>query len=266
MMHDSLVNRTIVVTRGEEQAQAMLATIESLGGTAVWFPTVKISPIRDRSECESVARNLDEYDWIVFTSANAVRFFEEMTKRLSRDKADCRVVAVGKKTAEELEQRGVSVDIIPATFSARGVLESLEDSDVHKKRFLLPLSNIARDELREGLEAKGGKVKRIEVYRTDPNHEINGNSMQQMIERDEVDCLTFCSPSAFRFFTEIVGAKAVSRIIKRKIAVGAIGPTTSRAIEEAGIENIIMPRKSDVEELISAIVLYFATHLNGSAV
>jgi len=258
-MNVTLGNRTIVVTRGEEQARSMLAGVERLGGTALWFPTVKISASRDRRACFAAVQEIDSYDWLVFASANSVRFFTEMTKRLTGGSTTCKIAAVGKKTEEELSQLGVSVDLVPATFSAAGLLHALADHEIRGRRFLIPVSNIAREELTQGLESMGAKVETVTVYRTDPNHGVDGDAMGRMIDDNKIDCLTFCSPSAFRYFLEIVGADTASRIKRTNLAVGAIGPTTSRTIERAGIDNIIVPERSLEEDLISAIAEYFDT-------
>jgi uroporphyrinogen-III synthase len=257
MMAESLANRTIVITRDQDQARNMASAVENLGGRALLFPTIKVSAIADRQACVSAANDINKYDWVVFSSANAVRYFPEFISRGNQSAIACKIAAVGTKTAEELEANGVSVDLVPETYTAKGLLKALGPHEFRDKNILLPVSNIARDDIENGLRSLDADVNRIEVYRTDPNKDLDSDVMQRMIGQKEIDCLTFFSPSAFRFFIEIVGQKTANDIISMDIIIAAIGPTTCHAIESAGFHNVIMPKKNLENELLETIVTHF---------
>lgn len=256
-MAGNLNDRTIVITRGQDQAANLAARVRELGGEVVLFPTIKISAVEDRRGCVTAARDINLYDWVVFSSGNAVRYFHELTSTRATNELTCKIAAVGEQTARELEHKGIPVNMTPDTFRASALVRSFKSLDLQGKKVLFPASNLARDEIPDGLRSLGAIVDRVEVYRTDPNWDVDGNTMRHMIARDQVDCLTFCSPSAIRFFLKITGDSVVEDINNGDLVIGAIGPTTHRAVEMAGVNNIIMPKLSLENELIAVIVEYF---------
>jgi uroporphyrinogen-III synthase len=256
-MAGNLNNRTIVITRGQGQAENLATRVLELGGKIVLFPTIEISATENRRACVSAAADINQYDWVVFSSGNAVRYFHELTGSSTTNGMTCKIAAVGEQTARELENKGITVNLTPETFRASALVKALESLDLRGKKVLFPASNLARDEIPDGLRSLGAIVDRVEVYQTGPNRDLNGNTMRRMIARHQVDCLTFCSPSAIRFFLKIVGDSVVQDINNGDLVVGAIGPTTYRAVEMSGMDNIIMPEQSLEDKLIAVIVEYF---------
>lgn len=259
MKPGALADKTVVVTRERKHAKKTIAEIEKRGGRALLFPTIRIAPVTDREEAARAARQLERYDWMVFTSSNTVDCFDELFSASSDAVSGCKVAAIGDSTAEALRRRGISVDLIPGKFSAEGLLEAFAAENIAGKRFLQPCSRIAREELPEGLKTLGAKVDRVVVYDTVPNDELDPEPILRGLANNGIDCLTFFSPSAFEFFTEIVGAGVIRSIRERNIPIAAIGPTTAETVEAGGLTNVILPRTAGDESLVLAIAGYFDT-------
>jgi uroporphyrinogen-III synthase len=255
-----LADKTVVVTRERKHAKKTVAEIEKRGGRALLFPTIRIAPATNREDAARAIRQLELYDWMVFTSSNTVDCFDELFGAPSDALGGCRVAAIGDSTAEALRRRGIPVDLVPGKFSAKGLLEAFAAENIAGMRFLQPCSRIAREELPEGLKTLGAKVDRVVVYDTVPNDELDPDPIRRGLETNGIDCLTFFSPSAFDFFIKIVGTGALRLIRERNIPVAAIGPTTARAVEAGGISNVILPHMAGDESLLESIAAYFDTH------
>ncbi len=164
-----LFGRTIVITRAREQASALRARLELLGAEVVELPTIVLEPM------EFVLPELDEYGWLVLTSANGVEaFFDRGLAAQGLDAralAPVKIAAIGSGTAAALERRGIRADLVPERFVAESLLAAFPDPKVvgsEPERVLLARAEQARDVLPEGLEAKGYTVDVVSVYRTVP--------------------------------------------------------------------------------------------------
>ncbi len=259
MTGNTLINRSVVVTREQSQAGTTANRIEELGGTAVLFPTIKVIRLEDRTLVRDAVQNIDGYDWLIFTSVNAVTCFDELFDIPLVTDLDCRVAAIGTTTAKALRLRGLEVDLIPDRFSSEGLLDALDGSGVAGLRFLQPCSRIARNKLAEGLRSRGAEVNRVRIYDTIPNRNLDAEGMINAIKQGKIDCLTFFSPSSFEFFIDIVGKSTVNLIKDKGIPIAVLGSTTARAIEPLGINNLLRPSTSNEEALIQTMVDYYAT-------
>ncbi len=257
-MDKPLQNKKILVTREEDKAAGLASRIEALGGRAVLFPTIKIQGAGSWEDFDRGLGNIAAYDWIVFTSANAVYYFFQRAEKFSVRDLPGKIAAVGTKTEEALRRHVKNVDLTPAEYSAAGLLEEFEKEDLTNRRVLLPTSNIARDELANGLRNRGAVVDAVVVYETVPNRRLDVTTMKRRITDGGVDCVTFFSPSAFDCFLDLMGADVVDDIKKRSIAVAAIGPTTAAAVKNAGLPVDIQPRKSLEEDLVAALAAYYS--------
>ncbi|HUQ20397.1 MAG TPA: uroporphyrinogen-III synthase, partial [Gemmatimonadaceae bacterium] len=204
-----------------------------------------LSPLR-----EAIARIAD-YEWLFFTSQNAVSIFWEHFLGAGRDArslAGVRVAAVGPATAGALLERGIVVDVMPERFVAEALLEkmSLRD-DVNGASVLYVTAEGAREILPDGLTGLGANVDRIEAYKSISDG-ADGNRLSRTIETGTIDLVTFTSASAVRSYVETIGED-----LSRRVAAGSIGPGTSAAIAEAGIELRVEATESTIDGLVDAI-------------
>ncbi len=253
----SLAGKRIVVTRDPLQAGPFNEELRKQGAEVIEFPTILIT---DTDKPESVTKFFKEnrsFDWLIFTSMNAVKYFFKLKGETEFNLDMVKIACVGKKTEEKLAEYNFSSNLTPNTFTAKQLLDAFKTTDVENKSILLPVSNIARKDLEDGLKKRGALVTRIEVYKTVPNKNLDKEKMISRIREKNVDCFTFFSPSAVNFFVNLLGMKVISLISELKIPVAAIGPATAKAVQANNLEAAIVPENSDYKEMVQALSYYF---------
>lgn len=258
-MDKPLRNRKIVITRDKDQATGLIDVLETYGAECLVFPTIKISAVDDWTECDEALQEINSYQWIIFSSANGIRYFLGRTRELKSTPYKNKIAVVGKKTLWELESLGLKADLIPDTFSAAGLIESFKNEKIADNKILIPTSEIARDELQIGLKNLGANVNRITVYQNECRQDQSTEHILNAIEQNSMDAVLFLSPSAFECFTKILGPQACGNLKKTKVVIAAIGTTTATAIESAGFKVGIIPEKGLQESMVQAVVNYFET-------
>ena len=253
----TLKNKTIVITRKAEQAKGIIKAIQDLGGNPLLFPTIATRPTEKIKERDRALSGVSAYHWIIFSSENAAKYFlAQVSDEILQGKFP-KVAAVGSKTAKTLQNAGLYVDVIPAEYTAKGLLNVFSCLGILNQRFLLPVSNIARNELPEGLQALGAKVNSVEFYRTIPNPDFEKAKFLRLLQKNAFDVLTFFSPSEFRYLIQLAGEEVVGLIKNSPIALAAIGPTTAKAISEHELNVAIQPQVSDSVHLLKAMEDFF---------
>lgn len=247
----ALDGRTVLVTRSREQAAALCAVIESRGARAVAFPTIEIRPVSGAAGERAMA-GLDSYDWIAFTSANAVACFAHLmhAARRATIPASVRVAAVGAATAAALAERGVPVAAMPGTYLGSELAGTL--GELAGRRVLLPRSDIARQETAAALREAGAQVDEVVVYRTVPARP--GSEAMSLLD-SPVDVVTFTSPSTVRGLLA-VGGVAADRLLRRA-AIACIGPVTGDAVRRLGLPVAVQPEEHTALALVDALDSYF---------
>jgi uroporphyrinogen III methyltransferase/synthase len=262
-----LFGRRVLVTRPRDQAADLVDRLTALGAEAVEAPMIRIEPPEDPTGLLDAAGRADQFDWIVFTSANAVEGFMTALLDGNRDLRALkgpRLCAVGSGTAERLSQYGIKVDLVPDEFRAEGVLTSLAAlGPLEGARVLLPRADIARDVVAQGLKAAGASVTDVVAYRTvleDAQREGDPDVYGQLLE-GRIDVATFTSGSAVRNFAKIYGADQIADLLKRTV-VAVIGPTTAESARSLGIPVTVQPSPSTVPALVDAIAAHYAAARN----
>ena len=246
-----LSGQRILITRPREQSAAFARGLEALGARTVAFPTVEILPLRDGAVLDEAIRGLAAQDWLVFTSANGVRHFLERCEALgcmdSLDRLD--IAAIGPQTARLLEDRGLSVSLVPEEYRAEGILAALDPDRVRGRRFLLARVAGARDVLPETLRRWGAAVTVVEAYRTEPVRD-GAQRLARILE--QVDWVTFTSPSTVNAFMDLLEA-ADAGPTGPGIRVACIGPITADAARKRGLGVDVAAREYTVAGLIQAL-------------
>ena len=249
-----LFGRRIVVTRSRAQASDLVAQLEELGAETIEAPAIRIEPPKDvRPLCEAV-RNVADFDWIVLTSVNAVEaIFETLAAEGldARALAGCRLAAIGPATAERLRGFGIRADLQPDTFTGAAVAKALAHTgNLAGAAILLPQADIAPKELVDALAAHGAQVREVVAYRTVTDF-ANHEAVAEMLQRGEIDWITFTSSSTVRNFLETIGP---DRLTAAKVRVASIGPTTSATLREAGLEPTVEAAAYTIPGLVEAIL------------
>lgn len=250
-----LFGKRIVVTRARSQAASLSERLSAAGAEVLEMPATRVEPMDDAPLRDALAR-LREFSWVILTSQNAVRLFWESLRATGNDAralAGVKIAAVGPATADALLERGLAVDVSPERFVAEGLLDALRDRrDMQGARVLYAAAEGAREVLQEGLDDLGARVERITLYRS----VIDGEGAQELREQllcGEADLVTFTSASSVKAFVEAVGADAAA-----KVHGASIGPVTTEAATDAGINVVVEAGRSTMDGLVESIVEYFA--------
>ena len=246
-----LFGRRIVVTRSTQQAQALTEKLRDLGADVIEMPATQIARL-DLAPLREAITQLSRYQWLILTSQNAVSIFWEQLLGEGRDAralAGLKVAAVGPATAGTLLEHGVAVDVVPQRFVAEGLLEMMrERDDVASKRILYVTGEGSRDVLPQGLREIGAEVNVIAAYRSIADGQ-GAERLARAIEAGKLDLATFTSGSAVRGYVDAIGEDLAAQV-----PAASIGPQTSDALREAGIEVKAEAKESTLDGLVSAVV------------
>ena len=259
-----LAGRRVAVTRAREQAVELVRELEALGAEVVAAPTIRIARLVDLTALRAALTRDPPYDWIVFTSQNAVHAVCDQLPEWDlapRDVARAAVAAIGPATAEALVRHGVVPDLVPDRFVAEAVVTSLAArGDVRGKTILLPRAREARDALPDGLRVLGAVVDVIPVYQT-ICETGDGSGLAAELLAGRIDLVTFTSSSTVRGFVDLVGRPAAA---SGRFAAAVIGPVTAGTARQLGITVAIEALDYTVPGLVAAIVRYYGDEGRGA--
>ncbi|MBD3226100.1 MAG: hypothetical protein GF313_15335 [Caldithrix sp.] len=254
IIHKTLKDKTIVITRAAHQAGALGQALIDRGAHIIYAPVVRMSPPVSWVDCDRAINQLRNYTWIIFSSANAVRYFLQRLKKKNQSITAQKIAAVGRKTAAVVEKNGLQVDLIPRNFTAEGLIEAFAGRDMSEQRVLIPGSNIARQTVADYLRKKAAEVRTIEVYRTETNSAVALDGLKANLKQNKIDVITFFSPSALRAFFDLIDKRLINGSAP---LYAAVGPVTAEALQTLGLDARIVPRESTAESLIEAIEVFF---------
>jgi uroporphyrinogen III methyltransferase/synthase len=257
-----LFGKRIVVTRAREQASGFLARLTELGAACIEFPTIQVVPPKNWDALDRAMMRLERYQWLLFTSVNGVKYFFARLEHLGldmRELNEIKVGAIGPKTAEAVHKKGIRPDLVPDEYRAEAVVDAFREWDVKGARILLPRAAKAREVLPMELVKMGASVDEIPAYQTvRPDHDKD--HVKGMLEKGEIDMVTFTSSSTVTSFVEMLHAE--NQQLKEwmaHVAVACIGPITAKTAEEKGLSVSLIPEEYTIEALTNAIVQYFAS-------
>ena len=263
-----LFGKRVLVTRPREQAAELVDLLTALGAESIEAPMIRMAPPDDPDPLLRAAASPEDFDWIIFTSANAVEAF--MTALLDGERdiralKGPRLCTSGTATAERLATYGIKVDLIPREFRADAVVASLLAlGPMEGVRVLLPRADIGREVIGEQLREAGALVTEVTAYRTileDAQREGDPDIYGMLLE-GRIDVATFTSPSAIRNFAKIHGADQVADLLKNTV-VATIGPVTADAARQLGIPVTIQPKTYTIPALVDAIAAYYVAKGSG---
>ncbi len=241
-----LFGKTVVVTRKGDQADSMIDRLRELGAEPFFFPVIETIAPDDWSPLDNALNNLSQYQGLIFTSVNGVRFFAERLKAID--------FTIGPKTAEAVRDLGIRVDVVPEDFVAESLIESIGKENIKGKRFLIPRATVARETLPEQLRKMGAFVDIAPVYQTIlPSPSVE--ALEKRLKEGSIDVITFTSSSTVNNFLALMSDKLLPYIKKAKIA--CIGPITEKTARDAGLNVEIVPNQYTVSSLMDAIENHF---------
>lgn len=250
-----LWGKRIIVTRARAQASDVVEKISELGGEPVEFPTIAIEPESNYIALHNAFANISNYNWLIFTSVNAVKIFFAELRKANKDirhLQGIKICAIGPATRGALEEKGLIVDNMPDEYRAEGIVEELKDRIKPGEWVLLPRARGARSLLPEALKKWGVNVNEIFIYKAVAEKRVSQDMFQEIVAGN-VDYVTFTSSSTVDNFVNIVGIENALKINK-KARIACIGPITAKNAEAQGFSVDIIAKDYTITGLIDAII------------
>lgn len=240
--------KRILITRPRAQADEFANKLHAEGFEPIYLPVIEIKSIEHNVALERALSKLNCYEWIVFTSTNAVEVVFNQFPSLPWEDG-IKVAAVGPKTAEALKTRGVTADFVPQEYIPEAILDGL--GDLLGKWVLLPRAEIARKALPEAIFNAGGVPHEITVYRTLPT-EPDPDGLAAL--QSGVDVVTLTSPSTVQNFVVVAQQNGLDSLkLPNNPLFACIGPITEQAAKDAGLPNIVVAKEYTTDGLLAVL-------------
>ncbi|HVN92758.1 MAG TPA: uroporphyrinogen-III synthase [Terracidiphilus sp.] len=247
-----LAGRRVLVTRAAHQAGKLSEGLRAVGAEAVEVPVLEIRPPESFDALDRALRALGSYDWLVLTSANAVRALAERAAELNvsfEASGPRQVAAIGEATAAAARDAGFSVEIVPASYIAESLVAEIAPR-ANGQRILLARAAIARDVIPDALRAAGATVEVVDAYCN-----VMPESAPALLRAalgKGIDAVAFTSSSSVTHLADAARAAGLTFPFAGVAAV-SIGPITSKTLREIGWEPAEEANRSDVPGLIQAV-------------
>ncbi|MBN2068083.1 MAG: uroporphyrinogen-III synthase [Opitutales bacterium] len=258
-MKSSLKNHRIAITRASDQSSTLRRRLETLGAHVLELPLIETRSAYDKATAADVFAEVGSYDWIVFTSANGVRyFFKLFIKHFNDIRAlgIMRIAAIGKGTAKALAKYYLTPDLMPDDADSESLGKALIEDGVENRKMLLITGNLNRETLVTSLEQNMAIVDAFQVYETVKSDLSDCEDALDFCKAG-ADALLFCSPSAVSSFVD--QAAALQRADAARVPkTFSIGQVTTDAMKKAGIPVDVTAHESSIDGLIEALEQRFS--------
>ena len=241
----------ILITRPRSQAASFAEILTKAGLNPIFFPVIEIQAIENNIRLQRALRKLSCYDWVIFTSVNGVYVVWEALNKLQIDNPlpSVKVAAIGPKTAQALQERGIATSFVPDEYVAEAIVPGL--GDLCGAWVLLARADIARKALPDAIVQAGGLVHDIAVYRTLPV-EPDPHGLRAL--QDGLDIVTLTSPSTVLNFIAIVrNAGLDPHNLPGNPTFACIGPITAQAARREGLPNLVVAKEYTTQGLSNLI-------------
>jgi len=255
-----LANKRIVVTRAREQSDEMVSLLTDFGAEVIPMPMIELVPPDSWHSCDTAIAKLRDYDWIVFTSTNGVRFFLRRLRELNIYPTALltnSVAAVGARTAELLAKVGVQVALTPKESDAEGLVETFKAFRVENNRILLVQPQRSRNVLREGLKRLGASVDVAVAYKNRPVPQETLTRYRESLTGEQIDLLTFTSPSTVKNFVNMFGINSIRKWLAEGCRIATLGRITASAVEHYELPVHLVAPTATIPAMIKGIVDFF---------
>jgi uroporphyrinogen III methyltransferase/synthase len=262
-----LSGKRVVITRAARQSVELVEHLGKLGGLPILLPLVAFSAPEDFGPMDAALDRLEQFDWIIFTSENAVR---AVVKRAGvrgnlRNVAGrrSRAAAVGPTTASAAERAGFFVDYQAQTHSGAALANELGEK-LRGQTLFLPRSDRANPDLPQLLRNYGAEVTEVVAYRTVTPVNLDEQKIAAIVN-GEVEAILFFSPTAVEHFIGIVGTEKLLDL-QNHLAITAVGPITANALHQSGVDTLLVAEDTTTHAVIAILNQHFAGPRKPSAV
>lgn len=255
----SLAGKRIVITRAALQCADLVTQLDARKAVALVRPLISFDDPEDFRPLDAAIAAPEEFDWLIFTSAEAVRAVARRSARLGRSLeqawSNLQVATVGPATAEEVKRNKLEVNYVAQTHNGAALAHELGER-VQGRKVLFPKSDRAKRDLPDSLRRQGAEVTEVVAYRTLRPAESDQLKFDE-VASGGADAILFFSPSAVEHFVQTFGGGPFG-VLQDKLAVIAVGPVTAKALREAGVERIIVALDTTAASVIDALEKHFA--------
>ncbi|OGR88476.1 MAG: hypothetical protein A3A86_03730 [Elusimicrobia bacterium RIFCSPLOWO2_01_FULL_60_11] len=248
---------TVLVTRPRGQASGFAGRLRRMGIKVFAHPAIRIIPPKSYAPLDKALRKIGSYDWLIFTSANAVDSFLKRARRLRIRPAalmGLKTCSIGPATAKAMRKAGMPVSKISRDYVAESVLDALPS--VKGMKILIPRARDAREVLPQGLRKRGARVDAVDAYRTVLDKR-GAQAIRRLLAGPGLDCAAFTSASTVKNFFLAAGRRP------KGVIAASIGPVTTRTLLSYGWKPSITARKPTTSHLAQAILNHYKGYFRG---
>ena len=254
-----LAGKRVVVTRALEQSQSLIDALRDAGAEPVLLPLVAFAPADNLAELDACLKNSARFDWVFFTSQNALRAVQQRCVALKLSLSiifkDVKIAAVGPATAEAAAAAGLTVNFISRIHTGVALVEELS-AETQNKRVFLPRSDRANPDLIEALNLHGWQVTPVVAYKTVSPNSDSSDALESLLHGD-ADAILFFSPSAVHHLRDLLVLQRFRDLSHQSIFV-AVGPVTENALKAEGVSRILLAADSTATAAVAILSEYFA--------
>ena len=252
-----LQGKKILVTRADQQASKLTSLLKKEGAIVFRAPAIRI--VRNRRNIAQLDRALEriaDYTWLILTSTNSVDIVDELLRKKTGWGVlqSLRIACIGDATAERVKERGGIVSVVPSRFQAEALVEELQRVGVEGANILLPRAAGARPVLPVSLANLGATVHEIHIYRAQLPQSSRAKLLQ-ILETEQLDFITFTSPSTVRNFLEMA-SPSMTQLDFDRTRIACIGPITAATLKEFGLPVEIEAKEFTMAGLVAALCEY----------
>jgi len=224
----AIAGKTILVTRAAGQLSEFSQMLRSRGARVLEMPTLEIVPPTSWQDLDRQIDRLSDFDWLILTSANGVDSFFARLHQAGKDSralAGIKIAVIGQKTAQSLQQQGITPDFIPADFVADALVSSFPISPAALNILFPRVETGGREVLVQEFTNLGAKVVEVPAYQSQCPAAIDP-SILLALQQQQVDIITFASSKTVKHFYQLIGVSLPSGWQER-VCIASIGPQTS---------------------------------------
>ena len=254
-----LEGKRIVITRAALQGEVLAKELFARGAIPILLPLVEFADPVDFAPLDAAIGRIEQFDWMIFTSAQAVRSVVARGKNLRRSLhqagSKLRIAAVGPATAEAIRQAGLLVEFVANTQNGVGLANELGER-LGERKVLLPRGDRANPDLPAALKRHNAQVTEVIAYRTLRPSEVDKQNLDRIVD-GEADAVLFFSPSAVQHFVELFGVEHL-RSLQDSVAITAVGPVTAAALLQADVRRIVVAPDTTAASVLQELEKHFA--------
>lgn len=255
-----LKGKRIVITRAAAQSEVLAKQLSALGALPALLPLVAFAEPEDFAPLDEAIAQVEHFDWLIFTSGQAVRAVVGRSKQLNaaleRRGSKLQIATVGPASAEAVRQAGLPVEYVSNIHNGVALAHELAER-LQGRTVLLPRSDRANPDLPAALKAHGAHITEVVAYRTLQPSDVDKLNLGR-VSAGEADAILFFSPSAVQHYAQLASGEQF-RKLQDRVVITAVGPVTANALREAGVERMVVAADTTAASVIQVLEQHFAS-------